>query len=181
MSVPLLVNVGDKLKRLEARVLGEGHLEAEVGVVLILTRHLDQILQLRLDRHRRFDIGENDGGISSVVQPDILDLLGTHHVCADVSEPILVVGEEEPALDDRETARGVSRGTHSLDGTISREGVAAGSLGDERETRGLIVGALPGDNLVEDLCFMSVLEDNTTVSGFLLLVDTEADTVLKLS
>jgi len=75
----------------------------------------------------------------------------------------------------------VSRGTHSLDSTIGREGVAPGSLGDERETRGLIVGALLGDNLVEDLCFMRMLEDNTTVSGILFLVDTEADTVLELS
>jgi hypothetical protein len=75
----------------------------------------------------------------------------------------------------------VSRGTHSLDGNVGREGVAAGSLGDEWETRGLIVGALPGDNLVEDLCFMSMLENNATVSGLLLLIDTEADTMLELS
>lgn len=174
----LLVDVRNELELLDARILGESHMQAREGVVLIPSRLPGQPLQLRLDLYRRFDIGKNDCSISPVVQPDMLDLGGANELRAEFPEPGLVVQEEEPALGDRETAGCMHRGSHSLNNFVGREGIAPSHLGYEWETRGLIFGPLLVDNLEEELCFVCMLEDNTTVSGFFFLIDAKADAVL---
>jgi hypothetical protein len=172
------VYISDEVELLEAWVLRVGHLQAVKAVALIF-RCPTQLVQLLLDHNRRLNICKDNCSISSIVQPNALDLGRAYNLLAEPSEFGLLVHEEESALHDSEAAAGKGRSAHELDHIIGREFFTPSCLSDEGETIRLTVNALLVDGSEEEFGFVCVLEDYTRIPLVVAFVNPEADTMLQ--
>lgn len=171
-----VVQIGEVVHLLQAGVLGIRDHQASEATLLL--RSSAQSLELLLEQDGGVHVGEDHGGVAAVVDPDALDVVLAHGLLAEAAEVGLLVHEEEPALDDGEPPAGVRWGAHELDDIVGRECIASGCLDGEGEAVGLAVNTLPADDLEEELGISGVLENHTSVSLALELIDTETDAVL---
>ena len=152
-------------------------MQAKEAVALI-SRCSTQLFKLLFKRDSRFDVRKDHRGVPSIIQPNTLNLVRANNSLAEPSEFSLLVHEEEPALDNGEAAAGKSRSAHELDHVVGRECISANGFDNKGKTIRLTFRTLLGDNVEEDLGFIGVLEDYTSISLSLIFIHTKTDTVL---